>query len=103
MPERDIMRRKILNELAIDEGRAYGPYGQGLIIANSVANYNDEKSKRLTELALTANIKAREYGFKPYAGSCTILWCFIPLGYLAGRVALQLYLFRRGFFYGSKK
>ncbi len=50
----------------LDEGRAYGPHGQGLIIANSVANYNDEKSKRLTELALTANIKAREYGFKPY-------------------------------------
>ena len=87
----------------LDEGRAYGPHGQGLIIANSVANYNDEKSKRLTELALTADVKGpRVCEYQTICGSCTILWCFIPLGYLAGRVALQLYLFRR-YFYGSKK
>lgn len=50
----------------LNEGRAYGPHGNGLIIANSIANYDDVVSRQLTELAATANIKARELGFKPY-------------------------------------
>lgn len=50
----------------LNEGRAYGPHGNGLIIANSIANYDDAVSRQLTELAATANIKAREFGFKPY-------------------------------------
>ncbi len=48
------------------EGRAYGPHGQGLVIANSLADYQDALSQELTRLSLTANLKAREMGFKPY-------------------------------------
>ncbi len=48
-------------------GRAYGPHGQGLVIANSPAeDYDAKVSCRLTELARTANLQVRDLGFKPY-------------------------------------
>ncbi len=50
----------------LTEGRAYGPHGNGLIIADSIENYDDEKSDRLTELTLNANFELRSAGFKPY-------------------------------------
>lgn len=50
----------------LTEGRAYGPHGQDLIIANSIEHYDDELSKELTKLAVEANLKVRETGFKPY-------------------------------------
>lgn len=50
----------------INKGRAFGPHGQGLIIANSLNNYDKELSKRLTEDTLNANHKVRDVGFKPY-------------------------------------
>ena len=50
----------------LTEGRAFGPHGQDLVIANSVANYDDALSRELTELAVTANLKMRQLGFKPY-------------------------------------
>ncbi|KAB3530554.1 lactate/malate family dehydrogenase [Alkaliphilus serpentinus] len=48
------------------EGRAYGPHGEGLIIADNIHNYNHEKSLYLTEKAKTANLEIRSLGFKPY-------------------------------------
>lgn len=50
----------------LTEGRAFGPHGSGLVIADSVTDYDDALSQELTELALTANLKMRELGFKPY-------------------------------------
>jgi hypothetical protein len=50
----------------LTEGRAFGPHGQDLIIANSVEHYDDALSRELTGLAVTANLKTRETGFKPY-------------------------------------
>ena len=50
----------------LTEGRAFGPHGQDLVIANSIANYDDERSKALTKLAIEANLRMRELGFKPY-------------------------------------
>ena len=47
-------------------GRAYGPHGKGLWIANSLSDYDDALSRELTELTVTANLKMRELGFKPY-------------------------------------
>lgn len=55
--------------LGIDftNGRVYGPHGQGLVVANDFgAGYDDELSRKLTELTVTANIKVRDLGFKPY-------------------------------------
>lgn len=50
----------------IDEGRVFGPHGKGLIVANSILNYNDAKSSTLTDLTLKANLKVREFGYKPF-------------------------------------
>lgn len=51
----------------LKDGRAFGPHGEGLWIANSLNSYDEELSRELTELTLTANLKMRELGFKPYA------------------------------------
>ncbi len=48
------------------EGRAFGPHGKDLVIANSIENYDDGLSETLTKLAVEANLKMREEGFKPY-------------------------------------
>ncbi|SCY51504.1 lactate/malate family dehydrogenase [Alkaliphilus peptidifermentans] len=48
------------------EGRSFGPHGEGLIIADSIDNYNHELSLYLTDKAKNANIEVRQTGFKPY-------------------------------------
>ena len=50
----------------LTEGRAFGPHGQGLVIANSIQHYDDALSRELTELVTTANLRIRDLGFKPY-------------------------------------
>ena len=50
----------------LTEGRSFGPHGRGLVIANSVAHYDDALSRELTELVETANLRIRDLGFKPY-------------------------------------
>ena len=50
----------------LTEGRAFGPHGRGLVIANSIEHYDDALSRELTELVETANLRVRELGFKPY-------------------------------------
>lgn len=47
-------------------GRAYGPHGKGLIIADNINTYNEEASDKLTQLTIEANLKIREAGFKPF-------------------------------------
>lgn len=48
------------------EGRSFGPHGKDLVIANSIENYDDALSKELTKLAVEANLRTREIGYKPY-------------------------------------
>ena len=48
------------------EGRAYGPHGSDLVIANSIEHYDDSLSAELTKKAVSANLEVRELGFKPY-------------------------------------
>ena len=50
----------------LTEGRSFGPHGTGLFIANSIAHYDKDISRELTQLTVTANLKMREIGFKPY-------------------------------------
>ena len=50
----------------LSEGRSFGPHGTGLFIANSITNYDEDISQELTRLTVTANLKMRELGFKPY-------------------------------------
>lgn len=53
-------------ESYLTEGRAFGPHGGDLVIANSIENYDDEVSRELTAITVAANLKVRELGFKPY-------------------------------------
>ncbi|MDD3919902.1 MAG: lactate dehydrogenase [Eubacteriales bacterium] len=78
----------------LSEGRAYGPHGQALVIANSLSAYDDVLSRELTQQVVQANLALRETGFKPYiapalsSGALSILaairgdWHYsaIPLG-----------------------
>ena len=50
----------------LTDGRAFGPHGRGLVIANSLSRYDDALSRELTGLAETANLRIRDLGFKPY-------------------------------------
>lgn len=48
------------------EGRAFGPHGQDLVIANSIDHYDEEASELLTRYTVEANLRVRDLGFKPY-------------------------------------
>ncbi|HHV47047.1 MAG TPA: lactate dehydrogenase [Tissierellia bacterium] len=48
------------------EGRVFGPHGQGLVVADSIDNYNEDISNYLTEKTVNANREIREFGYKPY-------------------------------------
>lgn len=50
----------------LTEGRAFGPHGKDLIIADSIIDYDNEKSLLLTEQTINANIEVREAGYKPF-------------------------------------
>lgn len=50
----------------LEEGRAFGPHGKDLIIANSIIDYDDELSRELTKYSVEANLQVRKTGFKPY-------------------------------------
>ena len=64
-------------------GRAYGPHGEGLVIANSVEpdRYDGALSRELTERTKHANLEMRAMGFKPYvapalsSGALSLLDC----------------------------
>ena len=53
-------------ELFLKEGRAFGPHGQDLVIANSIENYDEEISLALTKDTVEANLRVRELGYKPF-------------------------------------
>ena len=59
----------------LTEGRAFGPHGQDLVIANSIANYDDERSRALTKLAVTANMEMRDVYKRQYT-----MWPWPPPG-----------------------
>ena len=50
----------------LTEGRTFGPHGEDLVVANSIARYDDVISRELTEKAAHANLEMRALGFKPY-------------------------------------
>jgi len=47
-------------------GRAFGPHGSDLVIADNIENYDDTLSCELTDLVVNANLEVRKFGFKPY-------------------------------------
>jgi len=69
----------------LTEGAAYGPHGEDLVIANSLQHYDDALSVELTHLTATANLKARENGFKPYIAPALSSAAFNILNTLRGK------------------
>lgn len=69
----------------IKEGRAFGPHGEGLIIADSIERYNDLLSKTLTEKVKTANLEIRKLGFKPYIAPALSSGCLSILAAIRGQ------------------
>ncbi len=55
-----------LTEHYLKVGRAFGPHGEHLVIADSILDYNNELSIKLTEQARNANLELRKHGYKPY-------------------------------------
>lgn len=50
----------------LKEGRVFGPHGEGLIVANSIENYDENKSNYLTDKTINANKEVRGFGYKPF-------------------------------------
>jgi malate/lactate dehydrogenase len=50
----------------IKEGRVFGPHGEGLIVADSIINYDEKLSDYLTYKTLNTNKYIRNLGYKPY-------------------------------------
>lgn len=73
----------------LTEGRSFGPHGQDLVIADSIENYNDELSKELTQLTVTANLHMRAIGFKPFIAPGIFLRRDLPDSDDARRMALR--------------
>lgn len=65
----------------LTEGRTFGPHGEDLVVANSIAHYDDALSRELTERTAHANLEMRQLGFKPYvapalsSGALSLLLC----------------------------
>ena len=65
----------------LTDGRSFGPHGEDLVIANSIAHYDDALSRELTNLAAHANLQMRRIGFKPFvapalsSGALSLLLC----------------------------
>lgn len=70
----------------LEEGRAFGPHGKDLVLANSLdpEKYDDEVSRALTELTVHANMEIRELGFKPYLAPAMSSAVFTILAMLKG-------------------
>lgn len=68
-----------------EEGRAFGPHGKHLIIADSIANYNQEKSLALTEMTVKANLDVRAVGYKPFIAPALSSAAMSILAYLDGK------------------
>ena len=65
----------------LTEGRTFGPHGEDLVVANSIAHYDDALSRELTDRTAHANLEMRRLGFKPYvapalsSGALSLLLC----------------------------
>lgn len=59
-------KRDVRFQQFLEEGRCFGGHGKELVVADSIAHYDDALSRALTTLALEANLQIRALGFKPF-------------------------------------
>lgn len=67
------------------EGRAFGPHGEGLVIADSIERYNETLALQLTEKTKHANLEVRAAGFKPYIAPALSSACLSLLATIRGQ------------------
>ena len=79
-----------------EEGRAFGPHGQDLVIADSLEHYDDLLSRELTQLAVQSNMKTRELGFKPYIAPALSSGAISVLATLSGEWHYSSVYFGKG-------
>jgi uncharacterized protein YceK len=83
------------------EGRAFGPHGQGLVIANSLKKYDERLSEMLTDQAVKANLEVRKTGFKPYVAPALSSGCLSIIATISGKWHYSA-TFMGGVFMGAK-
>lgn len=82
-------------------GRVYGPHGKGLVVANDwrEPQYNELLSDAWTESTMTANLKMREIGYKPYIAPAVASGAISIVKTLTGEKHYSCISFD-GFYYG---
>lgn len=85
----------------IDQGRAFGPHGQHLVIADSMARYDEEKSLKLTEMTVKANLDVRAVGYKPFIAPALSSAALSILAYLEGKAHYST-VYIDGVYFGCK-
>lgn len=66
----------------MSEGRVFGPHGKGIIVANSIINYDENDSCFLTENTEKANLQIRKAGYKPFIAPALSSGCLSILSTL---------------------
>lgn len=67
------------------KGRAFGPHGKHLIIANDIKEYDQEASLLLTDKTVNANMDVRAVGYKPFIAPALSSAALSILAYLQGK------------------
>jgi len=83
------------------EGRAFGPHGQGLVIANSLKKYDETLSDMLTDQTVKANLEVRKTGFKPYVAPALSSGSYPLIATMSGKWHYSA-TFMGGVFMGAK-
>ena len=83
------------------EGGAFGPHGQGLVIANSFKKYDKSLSEMLTDQTVKANLEVRKTGFKPYVAPALSSGSYPLIATISGKWHYSA-IFMGGVFMGAK-
>ncbi len=68
-----------------DAVRCFGPHGQGLVVVNSLTDYDHALSLEMTNWVTSANLRVRDLGFKPYVAPALSSGAFQLLASLRGQ------------------
>ena len=87
----------------LEEGRAFGPHGKDLVIANSILpeHYDESLSEELTDLTVSANHRVRALGFKPFIAPAYSSAVFTVLAILSGEYNYSA-CYLNGLYFGAK-
>ena len=90
---------KLLN--IIEKAAAFGPHGQGLVIANSIKKYDENLSEILTDQTIKANFEIRKTNFKPYVAPALSSGSYPLIATMSGKWHYSS-TFMGGVFMGAK-